>query len=100
VFAVVTASVAADTRREGGINLWRIGAHSPLGVSRAHFFSAPGLLIVFPEIKEIKRQDKAELLQDVGPESLIDLRFQRPFSAIYFQTAFLPLVECRHGEGD
>jgi hypothetical protein len=70
----------------GGINLWGTwGAVTARG-SRAHFFSAGGGLNIKSEIKEIKRADKAEPLQDVGPEGMAGLHVWRRFSANYFQT--------------
>jgi hypothetical protein len=56
-------------------------------------------LIVFLEIKEIKRQDNVELLQEVGPKGMVGLHFQRRFSANYFHTAFLVLADPAMGGG-
>src|SRR5205807_9979428 len=72
--------------------------------SRADFFSARGGLIIFLEIKVFKRpgihrQDKIELVQDVGQAGMVGLGFPQGFSANYFQTTFLLLADSRNGEG-
>jgi hypothetical protein len=67
--------------------------------SRAHFFSVGGGLNIKSEIREIKRADKVEHLQDVGPEGLVGHRFQLRVSTIYFQSVFLLPADARHGEG-
>jgi hypothetical protein len=69
-----------------------------------HFCSGVDTLIIFLEIKDFKRpgihrQDKGELLQDVGSVGMVGLRFQRRFSGNYFQTTFQSLAARRPGEG-
>jgi hypothetical protein len=56
-------------------------------------------LIIFLEIKQIKRPAQVESLQGLALDLAPGLWFQRRFSANYFQTAFALLAEGRHGEG-